>query len=508
MTAQGSNKTIAKNTLLLYVRMIVTMVVALYTSRVILQILGENDFGIYQVVGGVVSMLSFLNIALSTGSSRFLTFEMGTNNFEKLKQTFSTTLTIHILLAILILIIAETVGLWLVYHKLVIPPEKLNAALWVYHLSILTVMISITQVPYSAAIIAHEKMDIYAYASLVEVSAKLGIVYLLQISTMDKLQLYAILICIIQISFALFYRFYCISKFKETHYKFVFDKEILKSIGRFSGWSLFASLSIALNNQGITIIINTFFGPAVVTARVVAEQVSVAANRFVQNFRLAANPQIVKRYAAEEYDESKKLLLNSTKFSYYLMFLFSLPIILLAEPLIQIWLGYIPKYTVVFLQLIMVQSLFSVFDVSFYTGLYAKGQLRENALLTPTVGFINFLLVYLLFKSGNYSPILLFYMGIISTAIIGVVIKPILLCKIVNYKTKDIIDVFIPCLKVTGISAIIPILLRYYLENNLFNYIVVLLVSVTCVAIAIFYLGIDQVMRNHLIKFVRAKIKI
>jgi O-antigen/teichoic acid export membrane protein len=503
---QSSNKTIAKNTVFLYCRMLFTMLVSLYTSRVILHTLGVDDYGTYQVVGGIAGMLSFLNGALSSGSSRFLTFELGTGDQEKLKRTFSTTLTIHIFLALCIAVLAETIGLWFVAQKSSIPPERMQAALWAYHLSILSSVISITQVPYNASIIAHEKMNIYAYAGILEVSVKLGVVYLLKIGTMDKLILYAALLCIVHTGFAMFYRFYCVSRFKETKYSFIIDKDILKSIGGFSGWSLFANLSHALNTQGMIIITNMFFGPAVVTARVISTQVDTAVKQFVQNFRTAANPQIVKKYAAKDYQGSKILLLDSTKFSFYLMLLLGLPVILLAESLLQLWLDIVPEYSVIFLKLIVIQSIFAVFDISFYTALYTKGRLRENALISPLVGFIGFFIAYLLFRAG-YSPVALSYIGIIQYAILGVVIKPILICRIVDYSLKDVLSVFIPCLKVCIVSLPVPIIVKHYVDSSLSGFFVVVSVCISCVVLSVFYLGIDSGTRGKIIIFAKQKIR-
>ena len=502
-----NNKTIAKNTLFLYFRMMLVMGVAFYTSRVILHILGEDDWGIYLAVGGIVGMLSFLNSALSTGSSRFLTFELGTGNFEKLKKTFSTVLTVHIIIAAIVVIVAETAGLWFLYNKLGVPPERMNAAVWVYHLSVLTVVVTLTQVPYSASVIAHEKLNIFAYTSIIEVALKLGLVYLLLLGGIDKLILYAILICIVTVGMALFYRFYCISQFKETHYKFTIDRDILKSVFGFSGWSLFSSISIALNSQGTVVITNMFFGPAVVTARGLAIQVSMAVSQFLSNFRIAVNPQIVKKYAAEDYIGSKQLLLNSTKFSFYLMFLLGLPIILLAEPLLRLWIGEYPEYSVIFLQLIIIQSLFSVFDTSFYTALYAKGRLKENALISPMLGFIQFPIIYLLFRMG-YSPVVLSYAGIIVYAILGLIIKPILICKITNYTFRDVMSVFIPCLKVCLVATPIPVLLNHYLDRGLLSFFIICAVSTICVLTVVFFLGLNDQMRHKVICITREKFHI
>ena len=247
----SSNKTIAKNTIFLYFRMMLTMVISLYTSRVILQVLGVDDYGIYQAVGGIVGFLSFVNNALSTGSSRFITFGLGENNPQRLKNIFSTTLTAHICLALIITILAETVGLWFLHNKLVIATDRLGAAEFVFHLSILTAFFTLTQVPYNACIIAHEKMGVYAYVSIIEASLRLLIVYLLCIGEFDKLKMYAVLLCVIQVGFVVFYNIYCIRHFEEAKFRLFFDGKLFKEIVGFSGWSLFASTSIALNSQGI-----------------------------------------------------------------------------------------------------------------------------------------------------------------------------------------------------------------------------------------------------------------
>ena len=443
----SSNKTIAKNTVFLYFRMMITMIISLFTSRVILQVLGVDDYGIYQAVGGVVGFLCFVNNALSTGSSRFITFGLGEDNPQKLKNIFSTTLTAHVILAMVIIMFAETIGLWFLHNKLVIAPNRLETAKFVFHLSVVTTFFSLTQVPYGACIIAHEKMSVYAYFSIIEATLRLLVVYLLTIGEFDKLKLYAFLLCLIQIGLMLFYRIYCICHFEEAKFRLFVDTKLFKEIACFSGWSLFASLSRALNGQGILILLNMFFPPAVVAARAISLQVNSAVNSFVSNFQTAANPQIVKRYAAKDYEGSKRLLLQTTKFSFYLMFLFCLPICFGAKRLLMIWLKIVPEYTVIFLQLVIIQSLFCVFDTSFYRALYAKGRLKENALISPTLGFIQFPVIYLLFKFG-FSPVALSWACLITYAMLGLIIKPILIIKIVDYKWRDIFSVFIPCLKV------------------------------------------------------------
>lgn len=503
----SSNKTIAKNTIFLYFRMMLTMVISLYTSRVVLQVLGVDDYGIYQAVGGIVGFLSFLNNALSTGSSRFLTYGLGENDSQKLKNIFSITLTAHIGLALLIIILAETVGLWFLYNKLVIPPERLDAAKFVFHLSILTAFFTLTQVPYKASIIAHEKMGVYAYVSIIDASLKLLVVYLLNVGGIDKLKLYALLLCIIHVGIVLYYNIYCTRHFEETKFRFFFDKKMFKEIAGFSGWSLFANAAIALNNQGVLVLLNMFFSPAVVAARAISLQVNTAANQFVTNFQTAANPQIVKRFAAKDYDGSKQLLLQTTKFSFYLMLMLSLPICLGAKQLLTIWLKVVPEYTVVFLQLVIIQSLFCVFDTSFYRALYTKGRLKENALISPTLGFIQFPVVYVLFRFG-FSPVALSWASLIMYAIVGLIVKPVLIIKLVDYSWKDIFSVFTPCLKVVACSLPLPLLLYYQLDkDSIASFVVVVVVSIITILTASWFVGLERDMRNTLINQLKNRLK-
>lgn len=499
MQEKTNNKTIAKNTLFLYFRMMFTMVISLFTSRIILQKLGVDDYGIYQAVGGVVGFLSFINGALATGSSRFLTYALGEGNAEKLKRTFSTTLNIHIIISILVVIVAETIGLWFLYHKMVIAPERMTAAVYTYHLSILTAVFTLTQVPYNATIVAHEKMSIYAYMSIFEVSAKLLVCYLLAIGGFDRLMMYATLLLSVQVGIMCFYRFYCSRHFEEARFSFSFDKKIFKEIAGFSGWSMFANASIALNSQGVLILLNMFFAPAVVAARAISLQVNMAANQFVSNFRQAANPQIVKKYASGDYEGSKHLLLESTKYSYYMMYLIALPVCLLAYPMLKLWLGVVPDYTVPFLQIVIIQSLFQVFDTSFYTAIYAKGRLRENALTSPTLGFMIFPITYVFFKLG-YSPLVLSWTSLAVYAILGMVQKPWLIMKMVDYKCSEIWSVYRSCLIVTVASLPIPIIIYKLVDTTQVVYFILLgLVCLISVALSAFFLGIDKAMRKKVL---------
>lgn len=501
------DRKIAKNTLFLYIRMMLTMLISLYTSRVILNVLGVEDFGIYQSVGGIVLLLSFVNGALSAGSSRFLTFELGTGNKDKLQRTFTTVFSIHVLLAVLVIVIAEPIGIWLVNNKLVIPEGRLEAATFAFHISLFTSFFTIIQVPFTASIISHENMSVYAYMSIAEVSLRLGIVFLLSVGNLDKLEFYAILLCIVQISIAFFYILYCIKRFPEVKCRLSIDRSILKSVLSYSGWNLFASTSIALNTQGTTILINMFFNPSVVTARAIANQVNMAANQFVQNFRTAVNPQIVKQYAAGDINRSKRLLLDSTKYSFYLMLMLSLPICLVAETLLRLWLGVIPEYATIFLQLAIVTSLFQVFDTSFYTALYAIGRIRENALISPVIGFLVLPVSYIFFKTGS-SPVVIGVVMLVFYAILGLVVKPWLIIKYAGYTVNDIVSVFIPCFKVLIVSVAFPIGLSFWLETeSLLNSVMIVLISIVSVSLTVWFLGITCHDRRMILNVIKSKLR-
>lgn len=509
MAEVTTNKTIAKNTIFLYIRMLFAMAVSLYTSRVVLDVLGVEDYGLYQAVGGVVAMMSFLNSALSHGTSRFLTFELGTGNYQKLERTFSSVLTVHILLAFLIVIVAETLGLWFVRNKLVIPAERFDPAIIAYHFSILTTVIHIIQVPYNSSIIAHERMNVYAYVSIIEVVLKLAICYLLKIGGFDKLVLYALLLCSVQGSVAMMYRIYCKKHFPESHFKPMWDWSILKNVLSYSGWNLFANTALALVTQGASILLNVFFNSAVVSAMAISNQVNAASQQFVNSFRTAVNPQVVKKLAVGDLNGSMKLLLVSARFSFYLMLMLALPIFLLSEELLGVWLKEVPEYTNIFVKITIVTCLFQVFDTSFYTALYAKGRIRENALISPSLLFLLFPIVYVIYKLGG-APTALSWGLLVVYSLLGLVVKPMLIIRIADYRWKDILAVFGDCAKVFIVAAIVPAIVYYYSETlfhvTFVKVLVLGLVAILSVGISVWFLGLTPEWRRKLVCFVSNKI--
>lgn len=473
------------------------MLVSLYTSRVLLQVLGVDDYGIYQAVGGVVGFLGFINGALATGTSRFLTYSIGKGDMSKMKLMFSMAFYVHLGIGLLIAFVAETAGLWFLNHKMIIPSERMGAALVVFHVSVISAFFGVTQAPYSACLIAHEKIDVFAYVGLAETFLKLLVVYILTLLQYDKMVLCALLFFVLSFGIIVFYRLYCSRHFEEVQHKFQYERPILKDFLGFSGWSLFANVALALNGQGILLLLNMFFTPAIITARSVSLQVNGAAGQLVSNFQTAANPQIVKKFAAGDYDGSKRLLLLTTKFSYYIMLLTCVPIYFTAETLLRLWLGIVPEYSVVFLQLAVIQSLTSVFDTSFYKALYAKGRLKENAFLSPGVLFLAFPITYFLFKNGC-SPVVLSWVSLGAYAIIGLIIKPILLVRIVDYKWADIISVFKPCLIVTLLSIPLPLLFikLFPSQDSIAGFILTVVISLLSVSLICWFFGINKVMRQ------------
>lgn len=461
----ANNKRIAKNTLFLYFRMILIMGVTLYTSRVILDKLGVDDYGLYNVVGGVVGMLSFLNGTLSIGTSRFLTYELGTANTSRLKDTFSTAFYVHFILALTILLLMETGGMWFLYNKLVIPPERLIACVWVFQLSILTTFVAITQVPYTATIMAHEHMSVYAYISIFEAIAKLGVCYLLSIASMDRLIVYAVLITIVQIFVAMLYRIYCIHHFSESHLHRVFDKDIFKGMMGFSGWNVMANLSETLKQQGVLILINMFFAPVVAAAQAVANQVSNAMMQFVNNFRTAINPQIIKLYAAGDKEASKKLTLQTTVYCFDLILMLGLPAIVMMDWLMSVWLVEVPDYAVAFTRWIVVCNIVGTFNAAFYIPMMAANKMRSNSIAAVIFGIGQFVLLYFLLRI-DFGPMWVQYMGLIASVVFSFFVKPFILYREIGYSLKELLLCYWNCTKILLLASIIIIPFLYLMDKG------------------------------------------
>lgn len=499
MAEKVDKRLIAKNTVFLYIRMFVSMAIGFFTSRITLEYLGVTDYGVYQSVGGIVGLVSFVNSAITTGISRFITFSIGEGNLEKSRRLFSTILSTQLVFIAILVIIAETVGLWFVKHKLVIPEATMSAAVFTYHLSVFTMALSMLANPFNAMIVAHEHMKIYAYISLAQSFSILGAAYLLTVTPTGRLFLYSSLLFLITVCALAYQIYYSQKHFKETSFKPIFDRMIVREVAGFSGWSLIAALSMALNNQGILVLLNMFFTPAVVAARAVSLTVNGSVNSLVGNFRAAMNPQIVKQYAAGNYDVSKNLLLNSTKFSFFLLLILVVPVFYMADPLLEIWLKEVPEYSGIFLKLVIIQSLFQIFDTSFYMALYAKGQLRENALISPVMGLMCFPIVYILFKNGA-SPVALSWVFLVFYGILGVIVKPILIIQIVNYKWSEIFPVLMICLT----TSLLSFASGYFITKatytpTFWGFLLTSFLSFSASVIIVFFVGLNKNLRSMLI---------
>ena len=407
-TTSENNKRIAKNTMFLYIRMAVIMLVQLYTSRVILQTLGVEDYGIYNIVGAVVVSLSFITGPLSSATQRFLSFELGKKNTGRIKDIFSMSLIVYAILSLLILILAETIGLWFLNNKMEIPPERLYAANWVFQCSILTFIINILNTPFNSAIIAYEKMSFYAYISIFEALARLAVVYFLLLTNSDKLIVYGILIVAVTLSVTTLYKFYCRKYLKDIKIHWVKDKQLLKQLLSFSGWSLFGAVASMSADQGLNLLLNLFFGVTVNAAMGIANQVSAAVNQFVTNFQTAFNPSIVKSYAEGNMEALHQLICRSSKFSFLLLFTVVCPIFFNIEFILQLWLGAnIPQYTADFCRLILICLLIDSLAAPLWASINATGKIRLYQICISSSILSNIIISFIFLKMG-YPPVSVF----------------------------------------------------------------------------------------------------
>lgn len=396
------NKRIAKNTLFLYFRMMSVFVVSLYTSRVILAALGVVDYGIYNVVGGVVMMFSFINSSMSTSTQRFLTFELGRGHISRLKSTFAASLNVHIFLGLIIVFLAETIGLWFVNEKLVIPPDRMLAANIVYQCCVWSFFVSITQVPYNASLIAHEKMSIYAYLSIIDVVLKLAIAYAVAYYAADKLIFYAILILLFQIFLRMLYRMYCIRHYEECHFSLFWDKSLYRRLMSFAGWNLFGSIAWLLRGQGLNILLNMFYGPVLNAAKGISDRVSHSVMGFIRNFNTAMNPQITKNYAVGNLEGMETLCYRGAKFAFLLLLLVAMPAIINMRYILNLWLVEVPDYTESFVILMLIDSLIDVLmgTSQFITALMATGSIRNYQIVVGIMIMMVLPIGYLLLSMG------------------------------------------------------------------------------------------------------------
>lgn len=505
--SQSSNKRIAKNTVLLYFRMLFTMAVSLYTSRIVLATLGVEDYGIYNVVGGIVVVLSFLNGAMAGATQRFLNVELGRRDYVRLHKVFSTSVIIHSGVAGAIILLAETIGVWFLNTQMNIAGGRMTAANWVFQFSIIAFIFNVISVPYNACIIAHERMSAFAYISVLEVVLKLVIVYVLTLASFDKLIFYAFLIMCVGIVIRIVYNMYCNRHFDECRrIGWRIDKPLMKSMLSFSGWTIFGNLGFIFHTQGIAILMNIFFGVAVNAAQGIANQVNGVVKNFVQNFLTALNPQVVKSYAAGELDGMHRLILRGCRVAFFLVAFFVIPLTLEAPAILGIWLKEVPGYTVIFVRLVLFITLFDCFSGLLATAQGATGKIKYYQMTLTTIGFLHLPLSWLCFHWGYepYSAMYVYLAIIIILQIcrIGFVCHSVKMPLARFYK-----DVVLRCLISGIIASALPVWLYIVLERCLLTTAIVGVTSVMTVSVTALYLGLDRKERTKVIETALRKIR-
>lgn len=503
-TAQN-NKRIAKNTLMLYFRMFFIMTISLFTSRIILRVLGVEDFGIYNVVGGIVAMLGVFNSAMTVSTQRFLTYELGRGDNEKLKKNFSMCFTIYAIVSILLFILAETIGLWFLNTKLIIPQDRIVAANWVYQFTIFSSIVSMMTNPYNASIVAHENMNVYAYVSIIDAILKLIIVYLLLVVNQDKLIVYSGLIMLVIIIDFTLYCAFCKKKYPETHYSFYWDPILFKQLISYSGWNIFGSLCGIAKGQGLNILLNMFFNPAINAARGIAFQVNNIVSQFFNNFFTAVRPQITKYYAQNDIENMFNLVFKSSKFSFYLILLISLPILIETPFIINLWLGQIPEYVVPFIRLIIIVTAIDSTANPIMTVAHATGNIKLYQSFVGTIIILNIPISYVLLSYG-FSPISVFIVSIILSSISFFVrlwcVKRLIKFSIFKYLK----DVCLVVLIVAFVSAIIPTIILFVNKGNSYINIINCIVCLLSTCISIYIIGLTKSERKHITRIIINKV--
>ena len=484
-----NNKRIAKNTLFLYFRMLFLMLISLYTSRVILDALGVDDYGIYNVVGGFVSMSALISAALTSACSRFINFELGKGEAERQNIVFSTAVTIQWGLAILVAILSEAIGVWYVNNVMVLPPERLTAANWCFQFSVFNFCMNLITVPYNASIIAHEKMKAFAYVSIFQGIAQLGISFMVYYEPFDRLVFYALMLLLLQFLVRYMYQVYCRKHFEECHFRYVIDKPLLKHMFSYSLWHLVGNGASVLKNHGVNLVLNFFYGPAVNAARGLANHVDGAVNQFASNFMMAMNPQITQSYSRGNLKDMFKLVNRGSRFSFYLLFVLALPLIINADYILHIWLKEVPAHTVAFVQLTLISMMITSVSRSLMTAQNATGNVRNYQLVVGGVELLNLPFSYIFLYLGMMPEI------VVVVAIVVEILAFLARMYMLPYTINEfkpllfIRDVILKCLVVIVFAVPIPVLVYIYLPENFYTFILNVCLCVLSSAIVIYYIG-------------------
>ncbi|MBO5731238.1 MAG: hypothetical protein J6R67_08575 [Treponema sp.] len=503
-TYSSSTKRIAKNTLMLYFRQILIMLVSLYTVRVVLATLGAQDYGIYNVVAGVVTMFSFLSGSMATASQRYFSFALGQNDEVQLKRYFSMSFTIYCLIALVVVVVAETFGLWFVENKLVVPAERQQAAFWIYQASVFSTVCTILTAPFMASIITHEDMNIYAYVSVVEVVLKLGIVFLLSLFPADKLIIYSLLMAAVVFVNTAIYRTICIKKYSECKFSFFWEKDLFKELISYTGWNMFGAAVGVFKFQVVNIILNQFFNPIVNTARGIAQQVNSAVNSFAQNFSTAVRPQIIKTYATGEKERMLQLMFRSCKATFLLMYVFALPLILEMPYVLKIWLKNVPEYAIVFTSLALIDALIDTISYPIMAAAQATGKIKLYQFVVGGVLLLNAPITFVVLKFGA-NPYSVFIVSIVIT-FVAFIVRLCILKRLIDFSFwKYIFKVFLPVVCCSGIAFVIPYFVKGLMQDNFLRLCIIVIVSVICVGLSGYFVAFSSEERKIFINILKDK---
>ena len=507
MNDSGSkSQTLVKNTLMLYVRMFITMLISLYTSRIVLKSLGVEDYGLYNVVGGLVALINIISSGVAASTQRFISYELGKNDQSKLPIVFSICVTTHIIFAILLLVLAETIGVWFLNNYIQIPPGRSIAANWVLQFVIASICVRVISIPFSSSIVSHERMNIYAYAGILEAILKLSIASFLLLYNDDRLILFGGLMFLVEIINFLIYLVYCLRHFQETHYKFYWDKSIFKNIFTFSSWTILGQGAMAASYQGTNILVNIFHSVRANAAMGIANQVNSALTGLTSNFYVAYQPQITKSYSANDYDYCGKLLYGASKLSFYLVFLIAIPIIYNINILLGFWLETVPENTDVFCVLFILSSMVNAFGNPFYVGVYATGRIKNLQILSTLLYGINLFLIWFLYKLGfpvYYGPAIKLFIDICLTGLrIVEASRALPFFSIRVFLSKIIIPIVI-----STIPVVIVFVPTFISVESIAVRLIVTIVLVVLSCSSSLYIGLNKQERGFVLGFVKKFVK-
>lgn len=502
------NKRIAKNTLLLYFRMFLLIAVQLYTVPIILKALGVIDYGIYNVVGGVVTMFSFLGSMLASGSQRFIAYSIGGGNKKELKETFDTTVTIYLFFAVIAFLLLECIGTWFLNTKMNIPQERMGTANWVYQLSVVAFLVNLIAIPYNAVIIAHEKMSFFAYISILECLLKLVSALILQYVLVDRLIVYACLICAIAVLIRTIYQISCRFFFEECrHYRFTWNSQTGKALLTYSGWNVVGSIALLSRQQGLNIILNLFFGPLLNAAHSIAQQINGVLTQFINNIYMATRPQITKLYAAGNIFEMWSLVFSSSRLSFYLLMYLSIPVLIELDVVLHVWLGDIPQYTVGISRLMIISILIEAFGNQVIAAYQAANRIKKYQLYSSTIILLNIPLSYILLRIHSVNPLLPY----ILSALLSILYTTSILY---NARKEIGLNIRLYCKKVVCklivIFCIVWLSVFYTVSlfpSTVLRVVLTVLLTILLSSLTIWLIGLEHVEKDFIKKYIIRKLQ-